>query len=163
MWVLVLQLSSYSSQSVLVQWLLMFGEWSISLMKETTSPSPTSHPAKSADLRAWKSVMGSSSLSLLFFLLFFLQLLTMGYFSRMKTPGKEFGWKQAEHWITTCWEMGYAVDLSLIFHHFLPRPSIEGNMIMLQRKGEIGKSILISEHCLISEFWCNVFCKVCPG
>ena len=35
--------------------------------------------------------------------------------------------------------MGYAVDLSLIFHHCLPRPSIEANMIMLQRKGEIGK------------------------
>ena len=102
-------------------------------------PLPTSHPAKSADSRAWKSVMGSSSLYLLFFLLFSLQRLTMGYFSRMKTPGKEFGWKQAEHWITTCWEMGYAVDLSLIFHHCLPRPSIEANMIMLQRKGEIGK------------------------
>ena len=84
-----------------------------------------------------------------FFLLFSLQRLTMGYFSRMKTPGKEFGWKQAEHWITTCWEMGYAVDLPLSFHRFRPRPSIEDNMIMLQRKGEIGKSVLISEHCLI--------------
>ena len=61
----------------------------------------------------------------------------MGYFSQMKTLGKEFGWKRAEHWITTCCEMGYAIDLPLIFQHFVSRPSIEANMVMLQTKGEI--------------------------
>lgn len=73
----------------------------------------------------------------------------MGYFSRMKTLGKEFGWKRAEHWITTCCEMGYAIDLPLIFQHFVARPSIEANMVMLQRKGENQKSIFISEPRLI--------------
>lgn len=78
----------------------------------------------------------------------------MGYFSLMKTPGKEFGWKQAEHWITTCCEMGYATDLVSCFFFlncFVPEPSIEAHRIMLQRKGESQQFILIQGH-LINSF-----------
>lgn len=107
------------------------------------------HPGQVNRLRAWESVMASESLCLLFFLLFIVQLLTMGCFSRMKTPGKEFGWKQAEHWIITCCEMGYAVGLLLLFRRFVPGPSIGASIIMLQRKGETQQSILIQGHLLI--------------
>lgn len=64
----------------------------------------------------------------------------MGCFSQMKTPGKEFGWKQAEHWITTCCEMGYAVDVMFFVFVFLvtlSRLSIEANILVcLKEKGD---------------------------
>lgn len=96
----------------------------------------------SRQTQVWKSVMASAALCLLPSLLFISQLLIMGCFSRMKTPGKEFGWKQAEHWITTCCEMGYVVDVVFVvlflflFCRFVCGPSLEANILFrLREKG----------------------------
>ena len=65
----------------------------------------------------------------------------------MKTPGKEFGWKQAEHWITTCCEMGYAGDVMFfvcVFLVTLSRLSIEANILVcLRAKGRPKQSVLL--------------------
>lgn len=81
---------------------------------ETCLVQATAPILPSRQTQVWKSVMASAALCLLPSLLFISQLLIMGCFSRMKTPGKEFGWKQAEHWITTCCEMGYVVDVVFV-------------------------------------------------
>lgn len=73
----------------------------------------------------------------------------MGCFSLTKTPGKASGWKRAEHWITTCCEMGYAADL-VFPHHFVPGPSVEANIIMPERKGETQPFILTHGHLINS-------------
>lgn len=70
----------------------------------------------------------------------------MGCFSRMKTPGKEFGWKQAEHWITTCCEMGYAVEVVFVlFCHFVGL-SLEVNILLCLREEGRPNNVLVQGH-----------------
>ena len=109
---------------VLVLQLICFGPSGCSCCRDGYPPGEGDPPRQVGRHRARRSLMASSSLCLFLFFLSVSQLLTMGCSSRMKTPGKAFGWKRAEHWITICCEMGYAVDffsffsitLSLAFH-----------------------------------------------